>query len=48
MPYSFAGRYYNKYKQFFSYNHEDYSFKVDLEFSDLVFTRKLFSLLDEL
>ena len=31
MPYTFAGRYYNKYKPFFSYEHKDYSFKVDME-----------------
>ena len=41
MPYTFAGRYYNKYKPFFSYNHKDYSFKVDMEFGELLLTRNL-------
>ena len=43
MSYSFAGRSYNKYKPFFSYEHKDYSFKVDMEFGELLFARKLIS-----
>ena len=43
MSYSFAGRFYDKDKLFFPYDYKDYSFKVDLEFSELYFTRKLIS-----
>ncbi len=32
MSYSFAGRYFDKCKPFFSYGCDDYAFKVDLEF----------------
>ena len=43
MSYSFAGRYYNKHKPFFPYECDDYSFKIDLEYGELYFTRKLIS-----
>ena len=44
MPYPFAGRYYNKNKNIFSYEYKDYTFKVDLEFGELLFNRQLISL----
>ena len=43
MPYPFAGRYFDKYKPFFPYELGDYSFKVDLQYGELLFTRKLIS-----
>ena len=43
MSYSFAGRFYNKYKPLFSYEHKDYCFKVDMEYGELYFTKKLIS-----
>ena len=43
MLFSFTGRYFNKRRHFFSYDFKDYSFKVDLEFGELYFTRKLMS-----
>lgn len=43
MLFTFAGRYFNKRRHFFSYDFKDYSFKVDLEFRELYFTRKLMS-----
>lgn len=43
MSYSFAGRDFNRYRPFFPYECKDYSFKVDLEFGELYFTRKLLS-----
>lgn len=43
MSYSFAGRTFNKHKPFFSYDYKDYSFKVDMEYGELYFTRKLIS-----
>ena len=43
MPYSFAGRYFDKDKPFFSYGYKDYSFQLDLEFGELYFTKKLVS-----
>ena len=43
MSYPFAGRYFDKYKPFFPYELGDYSFKVDLQYGELLFTRKLIS-----
>lgn len=43
MSYPFAGRYFNKYKPFFPYELGDYSFKVDLQYGELLFTKKLIS-----
>ena len=43
MSYSFAGRFYNKHKPFFPYECDDYLFKIDLEYGELNFTRKLIS-----
>ena len=43
MSYSFSGRYFNKHKPFFPYECDDYSFKIDLEYGELYFTRKLIS-----
>ena len=43
MSYSFAGRFYNKHKPFFPYECDDYLFKIDLEYGELYFTRKLIS-----
>ena len=43
MSYSFIGRYFNKYKQFFKYEVKDYSFKVDLQYGELYLSRRLFS-----
>ncbi|MBO6261379.1 MAG: RHS repeat-associated core domain-containing protein [Bacilli bacterium] len=44
MSFYFAGYYFDKYKQFLKYDYKDYSFKVDLEYGKLYFTRKLFAL----
>ena len=43
MSYSFAGRFYNKNKPFFTYSHKDYSFRNDMESGELYFSRKLIS-----
>ena len=48
MSYYFSGRYYKKNKPFFTYSYKDYSFKVDLEFGDLLFSRHLVSFSGEL
>lgn len=44
MSFYFAGYYFDKYKQFLKHDYKDYSFKVDLEYGKLYFTRKLFVL----
>ena len=43
MSYSFIGRFFDKCKRFFSYDYKDYSFKVDLQYGELYFTKKLIS-----
>lgn len=43
MPFSFIGRFFDKSKIFFPYEYKDYSFKIDLQYGDLYFTRKLIS-----
>ena len=43
MSYPFAGRYFDKYKPFFPYELGDYSFKVDLQYGELLFSKKLIS-----
>ena len=44
MSHLFAGYLFSKYKPFFSFDYKDYSFKVDLEYGLLYFTRELFTL----
>lgn len=43
MIYTFNIRDYNKKKPFFPYEYKDYSFKVDLKYGELYFTKKLIS-----
>ena len=44
MSYSFAGCFYYKYKPLFPYKCKDYSFNVDLQYGELIFTKRLLKL----
>ena len=41
MSYPFAGRYYDKHKPFFPYECGDYSFNVDMQNGELLFSKEL-------
>lgn len=43
MPRNYIGRYFDKYRRFFSYDCQDYTFDVDLQNGELYFSRKLIS-----
>ena len=43
MSYYFIDRYFDNAKRFFSYDYKDYSFRIDLQYGELYFTRKLIS-----
>jgi len=41
MSICFAGRYFNKHKQFFTYDYGDYNFKNNLDYGELYLKRLL-------
>ena len=43
MQHNYIGRYFDKYRRFFSYDCQDYTFDVDLQNGELYFSRKLIS-----